>query len=101
MAESLVGDVVILLGSAAWQEADELKGFHPDFDDMKEKLVEIRTVLRDAENQSSTHEESRSTERWLQRLRCVAYDIQDVLGDYRANAAGKRSTGKKVIVRRP
>lgn len=82
MAESLVVAAAKLLGSAAWREVNQLRRFDRDLDDMERKLLDIGAVLRDAGEQSLELREGGVVRLWLRRLRSVAYDILDVLGDY-------------------
>ncbi|XP_061947782.1 disease resistance protein RGA2-like isoform X2 [Populus nigra] len=95
IAKSLLGK----LGSFAVQEFRLAWGFQDDLARLEERLKAINAVLSDAEKQQSKNERIRL---WLQMLREVLYDAEDVLDEIecetlqRQVVKTKGSTSRKV-----
>ncbi|KAJ3693746.1 hypothetical protein LUZ60_009226 [Juncus effusus] len=78
-ASPIVKELSKKLGSAVWQEISQQWNFQEDLKKMKEMLVTVEAVLREAERQSLKQEPVRL---WLKKLKSIAYDIDDLLCDY-------------------
>ncbi|KAF3456670.1 hypothetical protein FNV43_RR01324 [Rhamnella rubrinervis] len=85
MAETAVGLVVDHLIPMLTQEASLLRGIHSQVVDIKNELQSIQCFLRDADRKAES--ESDLTRRdgvkaWVEQLREVAFQIQDVIDEY-------------------
>ncbi|XP_028799882.1 putative disease resistance protein RGA1 [Neltuma alba] len=79
--EALAQNVIGLLGSLAAKELDLLCNFQDDLETMEEKVKEIKAVLHDAERKATTSE---TINVWLQKLRNMLLDAEDLLDAYSA-----------------
>ncbi|XP_058107658.1 putative disease resistance protein RGA4 [Magnolia sinica] len=97
MADGLVSLVVESLGSMAFQELRSLVGVEEDLKKLSRNFDYLQAVLTDAEKRQVKDE---SVKRWLGDLKDVAYDIDDVLEEWKVVNDGcddgTSSQGKKV-----
>ncbi|XP_028776324.1 putative disease resistance protein RGA4 [Neltuma alba] len=79
--EALAENVIGLLGSLAAKELDPLCNFQDDLETTKRKVTGIRAVLRDAKRKATKVE---AINDWLQKLRDMLLDAEDLLNTYSA-----------------
>ncbi|KAF3456665.1 hypothetical protein FNV43_RR01319 [Rhamnella rubrinervis] len=85
MAETAVGLVVDQLIPMLTQEASLLRGIHSQVGDIKDELQSIRCFLRDADRKAeseSDHTRRDGVKAWVEQLRKVAFQIEDVIDEY-------------------
>ncbi|XP_058107650.1 putative disease resistance protein RGA3 [Magnolia sinica] len=80
MADGLVSLVVESLGSAAVQELSSLVGVKKDLEKLSRTFESLQAALSDAEKRQVKDEQVRN---WLEKLKDVAYDIDDVLEEWK------------------
>ena len=91
---NLVGNVLKVLGSLALQEIKLARGVKDELDKLKSTVSTIQAVLLDAENQGSHNNEVKD---WLNKLRDVFLDADDVLDDFSTEALQQKvMTGSKM-----
>ncbi|XP_058106844.1 disease resistance protein RGA2-like [Magnolia sinica] len=97
MADALISFVVESLGSMALQKLRSLVGVNEDLEKLSRNLDYLQAVLTDAEKRQVNDE---SVKRWLGDLKDVAYDMDDVLEEWKVVNDGcddgTSSEGKKV-----
>ncbi|KAI9196171.1 hypothetical protein LWI28_021626 [Acer negundo] len=93
MAEMIVSPIAeILLGklvSLAYQEACLIWGFKTELLKLEKTLKTIKAVLLDAEQQQLHNHEIRV---WLEELKDVCYDAEDVLDEFEIEALQRQAT---------
>ncbi|OEL31074.1 putative disease resistance protein RGA3 [Dichanthelium oligosanthes] len=89
LATAIVTQVGTKLGSAIGDQVTMFCCFKDDLEDMKEVLQSIAAVLKDAERRSIREQAVRL---WLKRLKNVAFDISDMLDEFKADS--KSADGK-------
>ncbi|KAF7850855.1 hypothetical protein BT93_L4941 [Corymbia citriodora subsp. variegata] len=91
MAESLLSciaeGVIGKIASLALQEAVAIYGVENQISELKETLTAIKAVLLDAEEQRA---KNHRLQVWLDRLRDVLYDAEDVLDEFECEALRKQ-----------
>ncbi|TXG57354.1 hypothetical protein EZV62_018667 [Acer yangbiense] len=92
MAEAIVSPIAEILlgklGSHACQEASLIWGFKSDLLKLERTLNTIKAVLLDAEQQLHNHE----IRAWLEELKDVCYDAEDVLDEFEIQALQRKAT---------
>ncbi|XP_028799885.1 putative disease resistance protein RGA4, partial [Neltuma alba] len=84
--EALAENVIRLLGSLVAKELDLLCNLQDDLETMKRKVTGIKAVLRDAERKATKNE---AINDWLQKLRAMLLDAEDLLDAYSAEELGR------------
>ncbi|XP_055962298.1 putative disease resistance protein RGA1 [Mercurialis annua] len=79
MAESLVFEVLAKLSSLIYEEVSLLKGVRGELEKLRSNLRAIQAVLSDAENRQW---KEAVVKLWLDKLKDVSYDIDDVLDEW-------------------
>ncbi|XP_073000313.1 disease resistance protein RGA2-like [Typha latifolia] len=92
LALALVRPLIEKLGNELWKKLGLLWDLDRELKKMKSSLVAITKVLDDAERKSIADELVRH---WLWKLKDVAYDMDDLLDDFRIEAH-RRSRNKNV-----
>ncbi|KAF8016432.1 hypothetical protein BT93_H1827 [Corymbia citriodora subsp. variegata] len=88
-------DVLKLAGSNAFSEIQLVRGARDELDRLKETVEAIRVVLLDAE-EKQWH--NRKVKLWLERIRDVLYDAQDLLDDVATEDLRRKVTpGNKML----
>ncbi|XP_071917613.1 putative disease resistance protein RGA4 [Coffea arabica] len=82
--EAFVGILVDTLNSMIQKESGLLCGVATDMEKLARLLSTIKAVLEDAEQKQFT---DKAIQLWFQKLNGVAYEIDDVLDDYAAEAS--------------
>nr|XP_027082133.1 putative disease resistance protein RGA3 [Coffea arabica] len=82
--EAFVGILVDTLNSMIQKESGLLCGVATDMENLARLLSTIKAVLEDAEQKQFT---DKAIQLWFQKLNGVAYEIDDVLDDYAAEAS--------------
>ncbi|XP_028799887.1 putative disease resistance protein RGA1 [Neltuma alba] len=85
--EAIAENVIGLLGSLAAKELDLLCNFQDDLETMKRKVTGIKAVLRDAERKATKTE---AINDWLQKLRDMLLDAEDLLDAYSAEELARQ-----------
>jgi hypothetical protein len=88
----LAGKVLEVAGSFALQEIKLASGVKADLDNLKSTVSTIKAVLLDAEKKAS---HSSAIKGWLERLKDVLHDADDLLDDFSTEAlqrAGNKMT---------
>ncbi|KAK4285489.1 hypothetical protein QN277_002180 [Acacia crassicarpa] len=80
--EAIADHVIGLLGSLAAKELELLCNFQDDLETMERKMKGIRAVLRDAEKKATKTD---AISDWLQKLKYVLLDAEDLLDAYLAD----------------
>ncbi|XP_010271768.1 PREDICTED: disease resistance protein RPM1-like [Nelumbo nucifera] len=80
MAESAVSFLLGQLTSLIEEDVKLLKNVHTDVVDIRDELESIRALLRDADAKGETSEGIKA---WVKQVRDVAYDIEDVLDEFK------------------
>ncbi|KAJ4844612.1 hypothetical protein Tsubulata_046295 [Turnera subulata] len=75
----VVEEMLKKLASLALEEIDRAWGLKGKLQKLSKSLASIRAVLRDAEEKQGREE---SVKIWLQKLRDVAYEAEDVLDEF-------------------
>lgn len=83
LASAIVSQVGAKLGSAIGDQVTMLCSFKDDLEDMKETLLSLAEVLKDAERRSI---KEMSVRLWLKRLKNAAYDISDMLDQFQEDS---------------
>ncbi|KAL8159389.1 hypothetical protein V2J09_000926 [Rumex salicifolius] len=72
----LVARILEYIGSSALKEISRISGVREELERIEETLIAIHALMLDLQDQQSI---SKSMRNWLQNLKSVAYDIEDVL----------------------
>ncbi|XP_062195225.1 putative disease resistance protein RGA1 [Phragmites australis] len=89
LASAIVTQVGAELGSAIGDQVTILCNVKDDMEDMKETLLSMAAVLKDAERRSVREQAVRL---WLKRLKDAAYNISDMLDQFEEDS--KQADGK-------
>lgn len=79
IASSVANRVASRLSELVVEEASLLWRFKDDVDDMEEKMRDLEAVIQDADGKARQGGEAER--RWLNKLKSVAYDVEDVLDE--------------------
>jgi len=94
--EALAVTVLEKLSSAAYKELEIIWNLKEDMERMKNTVSIIKAVLLDAEAKANNHQVSN----WLEKLKDVLYDADDLLDDFSIEALRRKAMAGKNIVRR-
>ncbi|XP_043694565.1 putative disease resistance protein RGA3 [Telopea speciosissima] len=97
MAENLVSHVIkqldMIIKKEINQEISVAEGVKKDFKKLFRTLTEIKDVLKEAEKKQFKNDSVRV---WLQDLKQVVYDIDDVLDEWRSDDILIKSSSKQI-----
>ncbi|PIA65051.1 hypothetical protein AQUCO_00100495v1 [Aquilegia coerulea] len=79
MAESVVSFLLEKLVALAEQEVELLKDVQDEIEEMKREFQSIKAFLKDADAKVDIDQ---GVKEWVEQVRDVAYEIEDVLDDY-------------------
>uniref|UniRef100_A0A0E0CCR1 Peptidase A1 domain-containing protein n=1 Tax=Oryza meridionalis TaxID=40149 RepID=A0A0E0CCR1_9ORYZ len=79
IASSVANRVASRLSELVVEEASLLWRFKDDMDDMEENMRDLEAVIQDADGKARQGGEAER--RWLNKLKSVAYDVEDVLDE--------------------
>ncbi|MFS7926014.1 putative P-loop containing nucleoside triphosphate hydrolase, leucine-rich repeat domain superfamily [Helianthus anomalus] len=78
IASELLKAILKTLASEAFNTYDRSKGIHSELKKLESTLIKIQSLLNDASQKETTNE---AVQLWLNHLRHLAYDVDDVLDD--------------------
>ena len=98
MAEAILFGVaqkmIANLGSQIFQEIGSLWGVKDELQNIKSAVSRIQAVLQDAAEQQNHNHQVRD---WLEKLKDVVYDADDLLGEFFTEASRRRAkSGNKI-----
>ncbi|XP_075673578.1 disease resistance protein RGA2-like [Castanea sativa] len=98
MAEAILFGVaqkmIVSLGSQIFQEIGSLWGVKDELQKIKSAVSRIQAVLQDAAEQQNHNHQVRD---WLEKLKDVVYDADDLLGEFFTEALRRRAmSGNKI-----
>ncbi|KAA8517961.1 hypothetical protein F0562_015435 [Nyssa sinensis] len=101
MAESFLFDIATKLlgkvGSIALQETLLAYGMKNEFEKIQQTALDIKAVLLDAEEQQ---EKNHQVSAWLQKLKDVFYDVDDLLDEVECEALRQQVVNRGSIIRK-
>ncbi|PON60226.1 NB-ARC domain, LRR domain containing protein [Trema orientale] len=95
MAETVVGLVIDKLIPLLKEEANLLRGVHKEVDVIRRELQSILAFLKDADRRAETEGDTISdgVKLWVEELREVAFQIENVTDEYTLHIAQRRQQG--------
>uniref|UniRef100_A0A0D3EYF5 Uncharacterized protein n=1 Tax=Oryza barthii TaxID=65489 RepID=A0A0D3EYF5_9ORYZ len=82
IASSVANRVASRLSELVVEEATLLWRFKDDVDDMEEKMRDLEAVIQDVDGKARQGgKDGEAERRWLNKLKSVAYDVEDVLDE--------------------
>ncbi|KAL6847256.1 hypothetical protein ACP4OV_023109 [Aristida adscensionis] len=92
-ASAVAGLLAGKLGELAWDEATLLWSFKDDVDDLKDTMKTLNAMMCDADSRSG--QDQREIMRvWMEKFKCGAYDVEDLLDKFEAIELMKQSQSK-------
>lgn len=102
MAETAVGSVIDKLIPLLTEEANLLRSVHKEVAGIKRELQSILAFLKDADRRAEDEEDNINygVKVWVEELREVAFQIENVIDEYTHHVAQKRQQHKQRSHRR-